>query len=185
MNAKQITTGSWVALVIAVLSWCGVAYFTYVLVQMQAEHSANVADAAVANMQEGQSAQLRALARETEDDRAALISATNIDLITAVNSIESLNASSTPVQVTSAQPIKSNNKSGAQPVNVVDLTVETDGQFSSVMRVVQMLETLPLATVVQEVDINRKESVTTGKNAPSAWSANVRLRFYTTAALSS
>jgi hypothetical protein len=185
MNTKHIAKSSWIALAIAILSWSGVAFFAFFLVQMQAEHSANIAEAAAASTQEGQSAQLRALARETEDDRVALNSATNVDLLTAVNTIEAVNASGTSARVTNAQPIKSSGKASVQQVNIVELNIETDGDFSSVMKVVQMLEALPLATMVQEVDLNRKQSVSVGKNPPAQWSANIRLRFYTTAALSS
>lgn len=182
---KNTTVGSWVALFLAVLSWIGAGYFLMLVFQMQAEHAQYVSAAAAASLQEGQAAQLHVLARDTEEDRATLLEATNIDVLSAVNLIESVSASGTPVHVTSAQPVKSGAKSGAQQVNVVDLSVHTEGPFSSVMRVAQMLEALPLTTSVQELDFSHAQVDRDAKNNSDPWSLSIRLRFYTTAALSS
>src|SRR4051812_28752683 len=101
MKKNATTAGSWIALIIAVFSWVGVGYFVVTVLQMESEHALYVSDAAAASLHEGQAAQLRALARETEEDRATLEDMTNVDLLTAVNLIESVSASGTPVHVTS------------------------------------------------------------------------------------
>jgi len=171
-------------LLVALLSWRGVFFFIYVVLQMQSERAAYVADAAAANLQEGQAAQLHALARETMEDRATLGSAANVDVLSAVNTIESVNASGTPVHVTNAQTVKLSAKGSTQQVNVVDLTVHSEGSFPSLMRTMQLLETLPLSTTIQQADLSRAPIDPNTKNVPVSWNLNVRLRFYTTTALS-
>jgi len=183
MNTNRIVIRSWITLAIAIFAWCAVGYFIFVVFQMQAEHAQYVTDAAAANLEEGQAAQLRALARETESDRTALVNASNIDVLTAVNQIESVHASGTAVHVTSANPIKASGKNAPQ-LNAIDLTAHADGTFSSVMHVAQTLETLPLSTIVQEIDLSRSSIDLNAKNQQSQWSLDVRVRFYTSAALS-
>src|SRR4051812_48880541 len=97
---------SWSMLVIAILSWCGVTFFIIALLQMQSERQKYAADAAVANLQQGQVAQLRVLARETETDRNVIENNASTDVLSAVNLIESISASGTPVHITSAQAVK-------------------------------------------------------------------------------
>lgn len=174
---------SWASLLIAILAWIAAGYFLMTVLQMQSEREAYLADAAAANIQEGQAAQLRVAARETEADRATLDRIANTDVLVAVNAIESVNASGTVARVTSAQPVKANPKAGTQ-LNIVDLSVHADGPFSSLMHIVQLLETLPFATSVQELDLSTVQADKTQKNTSNAWSLNMRLRFYTSATLS-
>jgi hypothetical protein len=184
MKNSSLTSASWIALLIAILSWGAVAFFLSFVLQMQSERAEYVANASQNNVQEGQATQLRVLARETEDERAALTDATNVDVLSAVNRIESVNASGTAVQVVSAQPVKTSAKATSQQMNVVDLTARAEGSFSSVTRVMQMLETLPLTTTVQEIDMNHAPIDPNAKNNSDTWTLKIRLRFYTTAALS-
>jgi hypothetical protein len=172
------------ALGIAIISWCAVAFFLFVIVQMQSERAQYIEDAAAANLQQGQTAQLRILARETESDRASLDAIANVDVVSAVNFIESVQASGTVVHVTEAQPVKIAVKANTQQMNVIDLSTHAEGSFSSLMRVAQLLETLPLATTVQEVDVSRAPVNPGAKSTAATWSLNMRLRFYTTATLS-
>ena len=174
---------SWVTLLIAILAWCGVGAFAMWLLQMQAERSAYIAEAAAVNLQQGQAAQLRALARETMDSRASLEKATNVDLLSAVTLIESVHASSTSVHVVGAQGTKTVVK-GQTQLNTVDLTVRAEGPFLSLVHIMQMLESLPLSTSVQQINLYRIPVDPNAKNTTTVWSLDVRLRFYTTASLS-
>jgi len=184
MNTRYVGFASWISLVVAILSWCGVGFLLFTVFQMQSERAAYMADIAASNLQEGQAAQLRILARETEPDRQSLDTIADVDLLSAVNLIESVNATGTSVHVTSAQPVKTAPK-GSQQISQVDLTANAQGSFASVMRIARMLETLPLATTVQEMDISRAPVDPNAKSAAATWSLNVRLSFYTTSALSS
>jgi hypothetical protein len=184
MRTKYLTASSWTALCIAIFSWCAAAFFLYTVLQMQSERAQSAEDAAAANLQAGQAAQLRILARETETDRTSLENASNVDVLSAVNVIESVSASGTAVHVTTAQPVRTAAKGSSQQLNTMDLTAHAEGPFASVMHIEQMLETLPLATSIQEIDISRAPVDLGAKNSAETWSLNVRLRFYTTATLS-
>jgi len=184
MHNKSLVINSSVALIFAILAWCAAGYFFYVVMQMQAERAAYAADAATVNLEEGQAAQLHAVARQTVADRATLDATANVDLLSAVNLIESVSASGTPVHVISAQTVRAALKNSPQQINVVDLIAQAQGNFASVVRVMRMLETLPLTTTVQEVDLTRPSVDLDSKYKPETWTLNVHLRFYTTATLS-
>ena len=186
MKANPLVTGSWAALVGVVLVWCGVSFLTYQLIQMQSERTTYLNNAAATTLQQGQTARLRALVRETESDRDALASVSAVDVLAAVNAIESVNSSGVPVKVIDAQAEKSATaKTSTSTVNSVILNVRAEGPFSAIMNIVQMLETLPLDTTIQALSIGRSSVDPSAKNSTATWSLNVRLRFLTSTALSS
>src|SRR5262249_42228050 len=110
--------------------------------------------------------------------------ASSVDLLTAVNLIESISASSTSVHVVNAQTVRAPSKGNTQQMNIVDLTTHAEGSFSSLMYIAQLMETLPLAATILEVDFSRPPVDPNAKNAAATWQLNVKLRFYTTATLS-
>lgn len=164
--------------------WAGTIYFVVVLLQMEGERAKYAAEAAEANLQQGQAAQLRVLARETQQVRSTLDKISNIDVLSAVNLIESIGTPNTSVRVESAQAVKTATKAGSNQMNVVDLYARTEGSFSYVMKVIQALENIPLPATIQQVDLSRSPVDSNAKTKNEAWQLNVRLRFYTTSTLS-
>src|SRR5260221_194559 len=114
MRSGSLVFSSWFMLVLAMVSWAGGAYFFVTLWQMHTERAAYAAEAAMSNLQQGQAAQLRALVRETSDERAALSQAAGVDVLSAVNLIESTSASGTPVHVVNASAVKTPSKTTSQ-----------------------------------------------------------------------
>ena len=185
MKSNSLTIGSWAALLFAILAWCGVALLAYELVQMQSERAAYLSNAAAANFQQGQAARLLALVRETETDRAVLWNAASIDLLTAVNAIESLSSPNVRVRVTDAQAEKAAVKSSTSTVDAVMLNVTAEGPFSALMNIMQLLETMPLATTIQGMGVSRAPVDLSEKSTNIIWTLNVRVRFLTSAQLPS
>jgi hypothetical protein len=187
MKGNSLIIGSWTALLAAVLVWGGVALLAYKLVQLQSERIAFLDNASAANLEQGQAAKLHALVRETENERAVLDAASGVDVLSAVNAIESVDSSGVRVKVVDAQAERSliAKTSTSSPVNFVILSAHAEGPFSAIMNLVQMLETLPLATTVQAITIGRGSVDPAVKNAAPTWTLNIRLRFLTTTALPS
>jgi hypothetical protein len=184
MRSNSLQIRSWTFLLVATLMWAGTIYFIVVLVQMEGERARYAAEAAEANVQQGQAAQLRVLARETQQERSALEKISNIDVLSAVNLIESIGASSTSVRVESAHAVKTTAKAGANQMNVVDLYARTEGSFSYVMNVIKALENIPLPAAIQQVDLSHSPIESNSKLKNDIWQLNIRLRFYTTSTLS-
>jgi hypothetical protein len=186
MKKGSFIIGSWLALAAALLTWVGVVFFALQIIEMQNERAAYVSLMTEANLQEGQAAQLHALARETADDRQALTRISSVNVLAAVNLIESVRSGSAKVSVTGAQPEKSIPARGdAPPINVISLFLHTEGSFSDTMRILQLIESLPLATTVQSVNIARPAVDTSPTSAAAKWSLDARLRFFTTSQLPS
>ena len=185
MKNSSLIIGSWMALLAAIVSWCGAGVFAWQVMQMQSERATYASDVAAANLEQGQAAQLHARARDTLAERAALSAAANVDVLAAVNIIESVTSSTVQVRVTGAQTEKvAPTKNGITPVNVVSLVAHAEGPYPALMHILQMLETLPLATTVQSIEFNRPPVDAAAKNPGAMWMLNIRLRFLTTSSLS-
>ncbi len=186
MTNRSLLVKSWVVLLAAIASWGGVGIFSWQLQAMQSEHARFATEAAAANLEQGEAALRHALVRDTIVERAALERATGLDVLAAVNTIESVISNDVAVQVTGAQTEKSiPTKEGVPPINVVTLIAHAEGSFSALMHILQMIETLPLATTVLSVEFSRVPVDSQAKFTEAPWALTVRLRFLTTTALSS
>ena len=184
MSNNSLQVRSWIFLLVAALMWAGTIYFIVVLLQMEGERAKYAAEAAEANVQQGQAAQLRVLARETQQARSVLDQISNIDVLSAVNLIESISASDGSVRVESAQAVKTATKAGTNQMNVVDLYARTEGSFSYVMKVIKALENVPLPAAIQQIDLSHIPVDSNTRTKNDTWQLNIRLRFYTTSTLS-
>ncbi len=185
MNTRSLISASWILFVFAIVVWIGTGYFAWVVLGMQADHERYVGNAQAQTDQETQSAQVRSLARETLADRDVLEKSANIDLLSAVNVIESIgDTTGVKVHVRDAQTEKTiTGKAGTLPVNAVNLSIESEGSFADLMRVLQMIEVLPFSATIEQVNLGRKEPADSGKNV--LWDLSVNVRLLTTATISS
>lgn len=185
MRPRSLISASWSLLAVALVLWTATGYFAWVVLGMQAEHARYVGSAQERTDQETQSAQARSLARETATDRDILEKSSNIDVLTAVNTIESIGDSTgASVRVRDAQAEKSiAGRAGTLPVNAVNLSIESEGTFASIMRVLKMLETLPFSASIRQVSLGRAQPTESGKTIQ--WTMSVLVRVLTTATISS
>lgn len=185
MRPSSLISGSWVALVLAVIAWGGAGYFIWSVLGLQQAHDQYVGNAQAATIEQTQSAQVRSIARETINERAALERVASIELLAAVNMIESIgDTAGVKVQVRDAQTEKTIvGKAGTPPINVVNLSVQTQGSYATVMRVFEMMETLPIPVVVQRASFIRSQAADSGKAV--LWNLDVGLKLFTTATISS
>lgn len=185
MNKRTLVSSSWILLVLAVVLWAGTGYFAWVVLGMQADHARYVGNVQAQSNQETQSAQVRSLARETAADREVLEQSANVDLLSAVNAIESIGDTiGVKVHVSDAQTEKTiTGKAGTLPVNAVNLSIDAEGGFASMMRVFEMIETLPFSATVEQMSLSRGQQADTGKNIP--WNLMIKLHVLTTATISS
>ena len=177
--------GSWASILAAMLAWGGVVSFAWTILEMQVARAALSGDLDQAAAKQTVAARARALARETTEERVALERSARVDVLSAVNTIESVGVSAgVTVHVSDARTESSiAGNPGGLTLSAIGFVVTAEGTFTGLMRALLLLETLPLPTVIEEVELARPPIDETSGNVP--WHLNVRLRLLTTANISS
>lgn len=167
----NVVTRSWYALsgalVACVLVWLAI----WALEQMQTAQV--VAQERARSVQEHaqEIERLRALARDTEATRAALNSLAGIDVVSLVERVEAAGADAgASIKIKNASP----ELSTSSPLRAVTLHIESNGEFSTLMREIALLETLPVPSVFDAIRLER---------ASGGWRMDARLRLFTNAPL--
>jgi hypothetical protein len=184
MQRNSIIIFSWVTLVIAILAWAGVVLFAWFVLQMLNNRDTLATSADQAITSQATTARMRALARDTVLERAQLETKAGVDVLDAVKLIEGIASGNLTLRVSNVQEEKVVATAGGTALQAVSMVVDAEGSFAGLMRAVQMLETLPLPTTLQQLDIGRAPI---GEKEPAnvTWHMNVRLQFLTTAEISS
>ena len=113
--------------------------------------------------------------------KTALDTATNVDLLTAINRIESAGK---PVNVALHVRDASSESFGKEskgPIHAIAFAVEADGTYSGIIKTVQLLESLPLPITVEQYDLSLTPVANSG-GVPSRtpWHISIRVRLLTT-----
>jgi hypothetical protein len=123
---------------------------------------------------------LSAIARDTEEERAALDALLAPDIVSMVKMIESAGKPlRLTVTVNDAQASGAVDLPGGAPLRTVTFLVESQGPYASLMRLETLFENLPLASTVDELELQSLQDQAT------PWHLTARIRVYTTAAISS
>ena len=186
MNKKQL--GLPIAmLLVAIAAWVGVAYLAWSVYTMQANRGTLIRRSEQVATLKTIAARMHAVLQETVADRSALVTASKVDVLSVVNAIESVGMiAKVKLQVNGAQPgPEISGKNGSVSIRPINFAIQTDGSFSSVMYVVQLLEALPFPTTITQLEIARSQLEEQGKNTSAPWHVNISLRLLTTAEISS
>lgn len=137
---------------------------------------------------QAQRVRLSKLAKETEEERQSLDAHLDVDVISAVNLIESIGGrSGATVAITNAMVADAGSESAAG-LRGVDFAIDCGGSYDEVMRSLAMLEMLPIAASVTGVDLSLQTDDEPAKVAvkkPPVWHMSVRVRMVTSATISS
>ncbi|MDP2665417.1 MAG: hypothetical protein Q8P23_02065, partial [bacterium] len=99
---------------------------------------------------------LRTLARDTKDLRDELQRILAVDVLSAVDTIEGVGAiTGADIRIGAAVPEVETSEGDSADVEVVGFLVEGEGSLNELLRTISLFETLPLASVVQSVEIER------------------------------
>lgn len=171
----------WVTLCLAITAWAGAILFAWLLLAMVQDRSILAGNSERTISKQATAAKMRALARDTIVERRLLDKKANVDVLSAVDAIESVGKiSGAEVRVSDAQ--KEPTITGNPSVNIVAFSVEAQGTFSAVMRALAMLETLPLPVSIRQFDLGRSSD--NGSDA-GMWRLSLQLSLLTTANISS
>lgn len=178
MLRQTITQIAVLSVFLAIIAWGGVGYLVWNTMKGIADKSdlSNVSKSSFA--QRTIDAHIHALAVSTATDRTQLNELFNTDIVSIVNIIETAGSSvGAPTQITDASQAKSANGS---PVRATVFSTQSTGSFASLMRAAKLLETLPIPSSVEQIDLIR-----TGEGATPQWHMNARIRVLTTSNISS
>lgn len=180
MNERVITYGSWIALLVALLSVFGVSFFGWTIVRDESERIINVQSAQEYAIKKDVAVRTQALAVDTKDARDRLDELMDVEIISAVDILESAaKAARVGMELGSAQP--ENAPAGAEGVKAVGFYVSATGSYVAVTRALMLFETLPLPSSVERFDIERAS----GAGGATSWRLNAHIRVLTTASISS
>ncbi|MBI4093482.1 hypothetical protein HY417_00815 [Candidatus Kaiserbacteria bacterium] len=164
-------------LLLALLLWSGVLYFARTISAAAERHRADLAGMEQQTAEQATTLRFHALARETKDDRSHLDALSSFDLAEILDAIEALaRDAGLPVEITQAPSITSSESS---PIRTASFSIEAQGTFAEVARVVALLETMPIPSSLDEVRLERVAGE--ASTARRAWRAITTVRFLTTA----
>ena len=170
----------WLSLGLALGLWGAVLYVA-LFIQTQAQLSAtSVAQSERQIDRAARMLRLSGIISDTKDERARLDGLVQSDVVSVVDIIEAAGVSAN-VNATVSDALPEGVFSelpGGPPLQTVAFVVQAQGSFSSLMKLVELFEHLPLVSSVGEIDLER----TAAANPKLAtWHLTARIRVLTTA----
>lgn len=173
------------ALAAAACVWIAVGYFAVVVQNARAAYIVRMTDAAAQTDQAAANARLHVLASGNIERSSKLDAIVAPDASSIIDAIRSVGTSSgVPVKISAALP--GTVPKSQKDIHAVAFVIESTGSFSSMMRVLALFESLPVASSIEVVDLSREtEGIAPAVRASRPWRMNLKLRVLTTAAVSS
>lgn len=158
---------------VAVLAWAGFGFLVWQLAAERAGYAAAKANAAARAQQADAGSRLAALVRDTKEQREYLEQLAHADVIAAAATIEAAGEAA-GAQLTIDGATEVARADGAPSTLQASIVVASaQGSLVTLMRVVQLLETLPFPSVVEGVELR-----TIGNS--DDWHLTARIRIVTT-----
>ncbi len=146
----KITYLTWPLFSLALLAWTGVALFAWTIRSDEADHMLRAQTLQEYESKETTAMRLHSIAQDTKEERAKLESIVRMDVVSIVNLIESTGkAAGVNVTVSNVIP---EGEAGSGLV-ATGFVIEARGRFSTLMRVVQLFESIPISSTIGRLDI--------------------------------
>lgn len=179
MHTHLSTYLGWLSLCLALLAWAGVGYFGWMIAGEEATRASRLSEGQQASLKEAAAARAHALIADTGPEQSALEAFFGVDVISAARLIRETGASvGVATDVGSAQPEQMSSLQGGTNLSAIGFLVRGEGSFSSVMRALELFETLPMPATLERFDLQRVQD-------SSRWQLNLYLRVVTTTPLAS
>lgn len=161
-------TTTWLALssiVLAVAAWGAFVYGTMLLGSEREAYAVALEDKGRDEIRAEVRTRLRATVRDTEAGRNMLDSMTQYSIVEAVEAIEAAGGAAgvRNISISQAYP----QETTAKNVSAVSVLARAEGSFTSLLRAVSLFETLPLPSVIEQMELQELEE---------GWALNVRLK---------
>ena len=171
----------WSALGLATIVWGTIVYGVWTAQFSQSEREAQMVETERATLEQSAALRLHALARETKEARETLERIADMDVVEILDVIEGVaRDSKIPIQIGQAL---SEPASGSSPIRAVSFMIQVQGSFAEVLRAMALLESLPIASSVAEIHLERLPEAT--RSGRALWRGALRVRFFTTADIAS
>lgn len=174
---------AWTLVALAVCAWIGVILFARTIAAQEAEQAQAIISAQQSSTVQSASVRLHAIAQDTAGERTQLDQLLAVDVVSAANLLKGLGkATGVTVRLSGALPevAPASTPNGPQ-IQAVGFAVQADGSFAALMRTLQIIEHLPLASSVERFDIQRAQD----SKGPVLWHMNVYIRVLTSSLISS
>lgn len=170
-------------LLAAIAAWIGTVSFALMMRADLEAKRAEVSGVELAEAKANASVRVRALARDTEFLRRDLAAIADVDILKAADTIERLGpAAGVKLKIGSAVP-EIAETAGEETVlgpKVINFLIEAEGKFHSLMHAAALLEALPFASEVVNLELQR-----IGDAKSDKWQLIARIRFLTSADIQS
>ena len=181
----RISFIAWSTLILALIAWGGVGFFAWTISGEEGGRVSRLTASQHSMSDAANAARAHALAQDTAEARGALTGLLNVDVVSVADTVESAGRGiGVQTKVASVLPEAAPPSSGGPPVHAVGFVVTADGKFSSLMRAVQLFETLPIPSQVERLDISQTPN-SGDASTPDSWHINIYIRVLTTSAISS
>ncbi|MDB5237962.1 MAG: hypothetical protein JWM46_232 [Candidatus Kaiserbacteria bacterium] len=162
---------------IACFAWYGIWYIGNDLLDQALARASTASSAQAQSDRVAYTKRIGALVADTTNDRAALEGASGMSIVSIATLIESVGTKTgIVVKVDSAQSQGSSAAAGT--LNDFAVVAEADGSFAQIIRTLQELESLPLPSTVDQIEIMQNGGA---GGADHGWHLNIRLSAFTSA----
>ncbi|MBI4133277.1 hypothetical protein HY478_01555 [Candidatus Uhrbacteria bacterium] len=176
-----IPYGSWIVLLLALSLWGGIAWGLSTVNSVHSEREAKRLEAEQAAVLQSAALRLHALARETKSEREKLEGVAHSDILEILNTVEAI-ARDSKIPIHIGEAVSEVGSDSSSPLRSASFVIGASGSFSDLLHVVSLLESLPIPSSIADVHLERLTELS--KGAPQ-WRVVTRVRFFTTADISS
>ncbi len=165
----------------ALIAWGAVLFFAWSIDNAEGQYVEGITNAQQSSVAQSSSVRTHAVAAASASDRAQLDQLLAVDIVAIANMLQGVGVTSgVNVKLSGALPESAPAAvPGAAQVQAVGFAVQADGTFEALMRTVQRIETLPIASTIERFDIQRGQSATGASTG--LWHMSVYIRVLTTA----
>ncbi len=168
---------AWLMLALAIAAWAGVGLLEWAIVRDRTAFAEGRLAAREQALQYETAARTHAMVQGTERERARLESMAQVGVVGAADIIEEAGKiSGVRITIGGATPENALVKAPGIPVQGVGFAVNGEGNFSTLVRALQLFEALPLPSVVRRYELERS-----GSSSKSAWIMRAYIVTLTTA----
>ncbi|RJR12905.1 hypothetical protein C4585_03020 [Candidatus Parcubacteria bacterium] len=177
MNSN--TYSAWIVLGSAVCAWVAVGFFAWSIENTVASRMEGTTEAQQQEIERISTARLHAVARETVEERAALQTAANLDVISIVEAIEAV-GDVARVEIEIGQALADTAETSNGVTRSVNTIIEGEGAFANLLHAASLLYSLPIPSEVKELQLERVPA----NEGKIGWRLIVHMRVLTTVEIS-
>ncbi len=169
---------AWSLSLLAVLAWAGIGSFAYRINVLENTREANMQSVQAHSRQSVQASYLHGVVMASATQRAQLDALIAVDPASLADMINSVGTSTgVAIKISNASAENVSSVDGKMTLQGFSFLASAEGNFASALYAASLLESLPIPSSVQQINLTHAESAvdTSGGNAAWQMSAQVRV----------